>query len=582
MSTRPFAFSSTGAAPQNPATAIARRPAQTVMRLARLGSLHQSRLSFMRILTRRMQAEKWQFSRPVFEIDENGVGHAVYCAQTPNRTYSLVCFAHDLPADQRSDRVIAQAWDSTFTLFDGVPNADDIARLSQNIPLQEAGRVTASEISVSRANRSVRLWEHVVDALAQGRQPDIAQIAAVGYLMRTTAVYGSGKLGAADHQAICERPEFTAPFQAEMLSVYLTRAYVRDLVQHMADQRAAPQGRSAARMAPDIARMMGIGNSTGLGMAPFLLNHPVLFNNWIMAREEAIARVRSLPTATPDEQALFHQILERAVLSADQWQSQHPIQLAKLAVLRGDLRDLQDHLRANPLSGTRPWDSLYRWAQAQLDVDAQECLASLMLEPYGALVDGLADCMADTNPDAFVIDGGQSVAALRQMIETQYDWALKIDWDIPENCARAWYVSEEKLEPRLGERFAEPIAEYEQPLAPGRDMYRLHGALCAWSDLDAPLAEFLLKHPEHRHAVRRAQILHNAPYSEIRDNTISAQVLPIDMLRCKLAFFGAQHFDPRSDRWVRICMFGNAPYPEELAQADADFWPYPNLPEVQS
>jgi len=212
---------------------IARRDPSQVMRLARLGSFHQSRLSFMRILTRRMQRESWTFSRPVFNIDKQGVGHAVYCAHGPERSYSLIAFAHDLPDEQRSDRVIATAWDSTFTLFDGIPTEEDIKRLSNNVPLQEAGRISARELSLSRANRSVRLWEHVVDSLSNGQQPDPIQIRDVGYLMRTTAVYGSGKFGASDRQAIEDRSEFIAPFQVEMLSVFLTRTYSRDLVQHL-------------------------------------------------------------------------------------------------------------------------------------------------------------------------------------------------------------------------------------------------------------------------------------------------------------------------------------------------------------
>ncbi|MEO1025677.1 MAG: hypothetical protein AAFX07_08995, partial [Pseudomonadota bacterium] len=134
-----------------------RRAPERVMRLKRLGSLHQCRLSFMRILTRRMARERWTFTRPVFEIDGNGVGRAVYAATGPERTYSLVAFAHDLPPEKRSDRVIAEAWDATFTLFDGVPTAADLDRLAANVPLQEAGRVSESELSLSRANRSVRL-----------------------------------------------------------------------------------------------------------------------------------------------------------------------------------------------------------------------------------------------------------------------------------------------------------------------------------------------------------------------------------------------------------------------------------------
>ncbi len=550
---------------------IERRDPATVMRLSRLGSLHQCRLSFMRQLTRRMAVEQWVFSRPVFDIDDNGVGHAVYSAQGPDRTYSLVAFAHDLPPEQRSDRVIAEAWDATFTLFDGVPTKDDIQRLSRNVPLQEAGRVSENELSLSRANRSVRLWAHVVDQLAAGQQPDLAQIYKVGYLMRTTAVYGSGKFGAADREKIADRPEVSGPFQAEMLSVYLTRIFVRDLVQHMANAKGGTQ---TAQLDPDIARWLGIGNSTGLGMAPFIVNHPILFNNWIMVREEAIARVRSLDAATEAEVAMFREIFERSKLSISWWRSEHPIQIEKLTALNADLGAIAAHLDQTDLTENQPWDRLILWSRTALSEEGQELLASLILEPYGELVDGLACCMADGNSAAFTIDGAMPVAQVRDLIRSSFGWALDLDWSAPEHCARAWYVSEEKLEPRLGERFEEPIEEYEQPLAPARDSALAHKALADWSG-ESPIAEFLLRHPEHRHTVRRAQMSRLAPYGEISDNTISAEILPIDMLRAKLSFFGATHFDPRSDRWVRICMYSGAPYPEELSPKNADLWVYP-------
>ncbi|GAA6159799.1 hypothetical protein NBRC116589_19730 [Ruegeria sp. HU-ET01832] len=550
---------------------IARRDPAQVMRLSRLGSLHQCRLSFMRQLTRRMARENWRFTRPVFDIDTNGVGHAVYTAHGPERAYSLVAFAHDLPPEQRSDRVIAEAWDATFTLFDGIPTTEDIDRLSQNVPLQEAGRISESELSLSRANRSVRLWAHVVDALAAGTQPDPEQIYQVGYLMRTTAVYGSGKFGAADREKTADRPELSAPFQTEMLSVYLTRTFVRDLVQHMARVKG---GDETASLDPAIAQWLGIGNSTGLGMAPFIINHPVLFNNWIMVREEAIARVRSVPHATPDRMAQFRAIFERSKLSVSWWRSDHPVQIDKLAALKTDLDMLTAELAKRDLTEHHPWDALIRWSEDHLSEEGQELLASLILEPYGDLVDGLVDCMADSNAGAQMIDGRMSVAQVRALIRQSFDWALDLDWQEQANCARAWYVSEEKLEPRLGERFEEPIAEYEQPLAPARDAAAAYRALEDWEDTDK-IAAFLLRHPEHRHTIRRAQIGRVAPYGEIRDNTISANVLPIDMLRAKLSFFGATQFDPRSDRWVRICMYSGAPYPDELNTENADLWVYP-------
>lgn len=550
---------------------VQRRSPDVVMRLKRLGSLHQSRLSFMRVLTRRMAADGWVFTRPVFDVDAQGVGRAVYTAQGPERAYSLVAFAHDLPDDQRSDRVIAEAWDATFTLFDGVPTAADLDRLQANVPVQEAGRVAESELTLSRANRSVRLWAHVVDSLAAGHQPDPYQIADVGYLMRTTAVYGSGKFGAADREVIADRDEMTVPFQAEMLTVFLIRTFVRDLVEHMA---RAKGGADAVALDPDLARALGIGNSTGLGMAPFIINHPVLFNNWIIAREEAIARVRSAAQATAEEVAVFTDVLQRSLVSLSRWQSAHPVQVAKLAALRADMAALQVYVAEADLRGPQPWDRMVQWAAEEMGEDGQELLNSLLLEPYAALVDGLAHCMADEAEAGFRIDGTVTVGETRAVIAEVFGWASDLDWDAPENCARAWYVSEEKLEPRLGERFEEPIADYEQPLAPARDAIAADRALAGWDDA-TPIATFLMMHPEHRHTVTRLQMNRIAPYGEIRDNTISADVLPIDMLRAKLSFFGATHFDPRSDRWVRICMFAGAPYPGDLTAENADMWVYP-------
>ncbi len=568
-----------GCADQNPMPEAARfrRAPATVMRLARMGSFHQTRLSFMRALLRRMRRENWEFDVPVWDIGADGVGRAVYRAKGPQRTYSLVAFAHDLPDEMRSDRVIATAWDATFTLFDGEPTTEDLDRLEANVPLQEAGRVSDQELSLSRANRSVRLWEHVVGSLARGEQPDMERVYAVGYLMRTTAVYGSGKFGAADRDKIAAREELRGPFRVEMLSVYLTRAFVLDLVEHMARVRGGDQ---ATVLAPENRRWFGIGNSTGLGMAPFLIHHPVLLNNWMLAREEALARVRSQPAATVEVFRKFSVMVKRARLNAEWWRSEHPIQIEKLTALRGDLDQLAAHCATFDLSVPYPWDRLYRWGEDSLSLEGQEILAALMLEPHGALVDGLSDCMDADEAAPFRIDGTMPLEDFSALVEAKYAWARDPDYAARESNARFWYVSEEKLEPRLGERFEEPGAEYEQPLAIGRDAAGLADALDAFEGKGACLADFLLAHPEHRHIARRVLAAARHPFAEIWDNLIAADMLPIDLLRCKLSFFGANRFDPRSDRWVRICMFQNAPFPQELALEPEDDWAYPPLEGV--
>ena len=89
--------------------------------------------------------------------------------------------------------------------------------------------------------------------------------------MRTTAVYGNGKFGIADRDAIVDRPELAAPFQAEMLTVWLIRAFTVDLVEHRARAMAPARGPARTRAAAALRRRQ----FHGPGMAPFLVRHPL-------------------------------------------------------------------------------------------------------------------------------------------------------------------------------------------------------------------------------------------------------------------------------------------------------------------
>ena len=540
------------------------RKPEEVMKLSRLGSLHQSRISFMRVLLRRLASENWRFDKPNWNIDDDGFGYATYSVHGPERSYTLVAFAHDLPAELRSDRVIAEAWDCTFTLHDGIPSKDDIIRLQNNVPLQEAGRISKNELTLSRANRSVRLWNYVVDSLATGIQPDEKKLNDVGYLMRTTAVYGSGKFGASDRSKISDRQEMRTPFQAEMLTVYLIRCFVMDLVDFVASKKG---GDTAVKLDPKLRKSMGIGNSTGLGMAPFLVNHPALLSTWIYARETALARVRAIKTVPEETFSAMREHLNNALKNAQSWTSEHEIQKPKIKIFCDELSQVVSKFETLDKENY-PWDALHLWSTNKLSEDTQEQIISALFEPYSELVDDLSDCMYIDEAKHFKIDASISTDELKKQIKANYEWAIKIDYSKKENQSRFWYVSESKLEPRLGERFEEDGSELEQPLAVARDIAALN------SDLNKKqnLGEFLLAHPEHRHIVRRIQLSKKFPYSEIRDNLLNSKMLPIDMLRCKLSFFGATKFDPRSDRWVRICMFKDAPFPEELTNKDN--WSY--------
>ena len=154
--------------------------------------------------------------------------------------------------------------------------------------------ISQKALVLSRANRSVRLFDYVVKSLADGQQPKINEIEDVGYVMRTTAVYGSGKFGATDREKWSKREEFSGSFQPELLSVWLIRSFTLDLVEHLAQIKSP---KKAVKIKTKIRRYFGVGNSTGLGMAPFLIKHPTLIHSWINARENALARMRSIKKA---------------------------------------------------------------------------------------------------------------------------------------------------------------------------------------------------------------------------------------------------------------------------------------------
>ncbi|MEL7175754.1 MAG: hypothetical protein AAGK28_04445 [Pseudomonadota bacterium] len=534
---------------------VALRPPAQVMRLARMGASFPTRLSFLRTLLRRLGAERARVTRPVWNISAEGYGHAVYTVPLGGRSYSLVAISTDLPADQRSDRVIAEAWDTAYVLYDGIPDDAEIKRIIANAPLQEAGRFTERDLVLSRANKSVRLFNHVVERLRGGDQPDPEMIRNIGYLMRTTAVYGNGKFGIADRAVIEERPGLSGPFMAEMLTVWLIRGFTHDLAEHV----------GGARIDRDLKRHLGIGNATGLGMAPFLVSHPVLLNNWMVVRETALARVRAIEALDQAQIMALFALLERVAQHLAEWQVPDPIHQARIDVMRAQWLTVAGHMTPEMLTSNRPIDALIGWSET-LSVDTQELLVAMVLEPFGDLIDGLTECMVD--PFGAMLDPLMPLDALRTLLANDASWMLKYDFTAPPEQAQFWYVSEEKLEPRLGDRHTEDGAELESPLDIARQVQAMARDL---SEADGTVGDFLRAHPEHRCAVRRIQTLKRHPYAEIQENLISDKTHPIDMLRCKLSFFGATKFDPKSTLWTRIALVQGAPLADELDAPD-DWW----------
>ena len=544
------------------------RDPKIVMKLSRLGSFHQSKLSFLRSFLN--EFKDWKYNRDFFDLNDRGYGVAIYSFSKDKKTYSLVCFANELKDEERSDRVIATKWDAAFALYDGIPSKIDIDRLSQNVPKQEVGRLSYKELTLSRANRSVRAFNYVVECLSKGIQPNTNELSKVGYLYRTTAVYGSGKFGLADRFRIKNRDEINGPFRLEMMLVYLVRQFTFDQVNHIAKHK---NPKDAVELDLDICRNLGIGNSTGLGMAPFIVNHPSLLNNWILAKETALKKIREIEKVSEEEFKIFYNCLTKSLKNVTSWNTDSDYQKKKIENLINDLQNLINYLKDNiDKSNFYIFDKLYNWAEENLSEEGVEYLVSIMMEPYNKITDPLISQMSSDEDSSFNIPVDRTINDLREIIEKNYSDILKIDFSKNENNKKFWFISKNKEEPRIGDRFEDNGSELEQPTAIARDIKKLYETIFTLKN-SLKIGNFLVQNNDLRHIVRRVFITEKYPYSEIQDNTIGSKLVPIDMLRLKLSFFGAVKFDPRSDKWLRICMFQGAPLPNELNSFN-QYWIY--------
>ena len=544
------------------------RDPNIIMKLSRLGSFHQSRLSFLRSFLN--EFKDWDYKRDLFDLDKDGFGTAVYSFKKKSRVYSLICYANKINDDERSDRVIATKWDAAFTLHDGVPLKEDIERLRNEVPKQEVGRLSYKELTLSRANKSVRVFDHVVESLSNGSQPNLDLLEKVGYLYRTTAVYGSGKFGLADRFRIKNREEINGPFRLEMMLVYLVRQFTFDQVNHVAKNR---NPKSAVKLDPKICRNLGIGNSTGLGMAPFIVNHPTLLNNWILSREVALKKIREIKIAETKDISLFKECVKNSLKNITSWNTESEYQLKKIKLLLQDVRKFI-HFLENEFDFKKdyPFNEIYLWLEKETCEECIEYIVSIMMEPFGEIVQPLISQMSSEEEKYFNIPTERNVEDLKKILENKYSDILKIDFNKKDSNQKFWFISKNKEEPRLANRFEESGADLEQPLAIARDIKKLYERLLSLKN-NLKINQFLIDNSDLRHVVRRAFIIENFPYSEIQDNTIGENIVPIDMLRLKLSFFGALKFDPRSDKWLRICMFQGAPLPNELKDYDEQ-WVY--------
>ena len=152
-----------------------------------------------------------------------------------------------------------------------------------------------------------------------------------------------------------------------------------------------------------ICKNLGIGNSTGLGMAPFIVNHPTLLHQWIVAREKALQIVRSVKLVSIEERNIFQKYLNQSINNIETWTTDSEYQTNKNNQLREDLNSFQKYFSTTSIND-HFWNEVYLWSSQNLRDEGIEFIVSLMMEPYGNLVEPLCNEMSINEDEHFTIE----------------------------------------------------------------------------------------------------------------------------------------------------------------------------------
>ena len=542
-----------------------------------------TRHSFARTMLRRAASHHWRVTKTRLDLDDLGRGTAVFTVNTEGHELKFIAFCQALEESERTDRVIANAWDVTAALVEGELTPEREAELRRNITVQEQGRTDPETIIMTRANRSARFFDYVSDCLADGHQPDVATIGPSPYLIRSTAFYGNGKFGLKELSTFPAGHPLAVPYRSQMLAAWLLRELSMDLVEHVA--RAKAQAAGTVAVALDVAwgRYFGLGNATGLGMVPFLVNHPGYLDAWCKLRELPLAAGLTAVYA-PEHPDLvrIEELLERADRHLAEKSALKTVPFLSTEAIRPQLgqllRELQE-FRNSDRKATPVLATLHEMA-AGMSPEARGLFASIVIElrsDFDAEADALLTVAA---PKAF--NPAMRCDELGALLEQNYGWTRSYDFASAACSSYYWYTSADSEEPRREQRSKKVAGTVEHCTDVARRINALAGDLTGFR-AETSVAEFLLAHPDHRFAVERVQQTKEYHYRDLQDNLLDVQFLPLSTQRFQLATYGMNNFSPQSTDWVRVTLFSGAPRVAEVmnGQYDDD-WLFPLAPEGES
>ncbi|MGE3927180.1 MAG: hypothetical protein AB7G13_29975 [Lautropia sp.] len=558
--------------------APALRSAEFLMKPERLAVLQTSRLSATRLLMAKAVRERWRIRRSDWSIDERARGTALYRIETPAMPFDFTVHSFEPRQEGRMGRIIGRAWDMKAALIEGPVSADDIRITGEEILKLYAGRATPGTLIWARSNRSGRVFDHTVEALAAGRQPDVATLAEACYLMRNTGLDGNGTFGTRSFRSLEDTHPLRRPLDAQMLCAYMMRVFSIDLVEHLARCRNP----AAARLAPEIQRFLGVGNGSALGLNLYVNNHPQLLDAWLHAREQAVAAAKSLRVGAGDPLlARLLALVEKALVfrREDRMEYERFAASAEVAAsletVLAALRELHETGRVAGRESAYPLAALADAVEPRVHPEAFETLLGLMTE----LVPDLCDRLAETLrvDEEYWTEPDMSIGRLRAILRAEYAWAFSMELDSPGSNRYVWYKSETAEEPRRGDR-----AEAGDVFNLALDLPRLVRALdreIAARPPSLSVARYLLERPGDRFIVARIQTLAGSRYHSPHMNMMGEELVPGDITRLiNIVIHGLDKTRDYLQRSLRGVIYQGAPTVDDIAAGIGGDWFYPKEP----
>jgi len=555
------------------AAAIAElRPPEEVMTPRFMRLIKASALSFTHGLIDRMCDENWTFDRTHCDIQADGSGLLVYRISALGRLLTFAISSPPLESVERAGRIMESQLDFYAGLYDGDV---DMSYILRNAAEQAAkvwkGRSDNRTLGWTFANRSNRLFGYVIQTLAGGQQPDLAEISKLGgYIFRNAGFYGNGRHGSRSWVSLDKAHPLSGPYHMDLLCLYLWRLASFDYV----DALARHADSASARLEPSIKRYIGVGNSTGVGMVAAIVRWPHWLSGFMFAREMVLALARIAPPADIDWQRIAR-ITDRAARYYTETAGMVASHIEDRAAIGRELSTISDKIRAAEAEENGIGHVLDRLSNEH-GASALEQVRSLIIDTRTDDVrifrEFVADAMSrqrDTQPEMLLSE-------LRALIRRDYAWAMAMDRSKADSTRHFWYRSEDNGENRRGERGVDPGLEFETFIDVAGHVQSLDNRL-AECPAEWTTARYLVDNPDDVYIVSRVQFLRDFPYAEIHGNIIDASFLPSDMIQYYLGVLGMETADPNNFRWVRGVLMQGAPLPGEFSIPACRDWTMPTF-----